>query len=53
VGLVQPWAKDAKMSPINAKAETAAEKPFFRHATRRRRCLVPADGYYEWKAEGK
>jgi putative SOS response-associated peptidase YedK len=52
-GLVPSWAKDAKMAPINAKAQTAAEKPFFRHAMRKKRCLVPANGYYEWKAEGK
>jgi putative SOS response-associated peptidase YedK len=51
--LVPPWAKDARTAPINAKAETAADKPFFRHAMRKCRCLVPADGWYEWKAEGK
>jgi putative SOS response-associated peptidase YedK len=52
-GLVPGWAKDAKIgfSTINARAETVAEKPAFRDALRRRRCLVPADGYYEWRSE--
>lgn len=50
-GLIPSWAKDAKMGSrmINARAETVAAKPSFRAAFRRRRCLVPADGYYEWK----
>ena len=54
-GLVPHWAKDpgvgAKLS--NARGETVAEKPSFREAFKRRRCLVPADGFYEWKTEGR
>ncbi|HXE28613.1 MAG TPA: SOS response-associated peptidase [Stellaceae bacterium] len=50
-GLVQPWADDPKAGPplINARAETLLEKPAFRGATQKRRCLVPADGYYQWR----
>ena len=53
-GLLPAWVKDpAKVQqPINAKAETAAEKPMFRDAFKRRQCLVPADGFHEWKQEG-
>lgn len=54
-GLVPHWAKDpgigAKLS--NARGETVADKRSFRDAFRRRRCLVPADGFYEWKTEGR
>lgn len=51
-GLVPQWAKDARQAPINARAETVADKPTFRHALKKRRCLVPADGFFEWAAVG-
>ena len=51
-GFVPSWAKDPRRYRfINARAETAAQKPSFRAAFRRRRCLVPADGFYEWQRE--
>jgi putative SOS response-associated peptidase YedK len=51
-GLIPSWAKDPSIGSrmINARAETVAEKPAFRRAFAKRRCLVPADGYYEWVA---
>jgi putative SOS response-associated peptidase YedK len=49
-GFVPWWAKEqAKLKPINAKCETAASGRMFREAFARRRCLIPADGFYEWK----
>jgi putative SOS response-associated peptidase YedK len=52
-GLLPSWVKDprALAQPINAKSETAADKPMFRHALRRARVLVPASGWYEWRTE--
>ena len=54
-GLVPFWAKDPSIGArmINARAETVAEKPSFRNAFRKRRCLVLADGYYEWQRSGE
>lgn len=53
-GLIPYWAKDANtgFSTINARAETVASKPAFRDPFRRRRCLVPADGFFEWEPRG-
>ncbi|APG04969.1 hypothetical protein BJI69_14415 [Luteibacter rhizovicinus DSM 16549] len=52
-GLIPIWAKDEKIGAktINARAETVATKPAFRAAFKKRRCLVPASGYFEWKGE--
>jgi putative SOS response-associated peptidase YedK len=53
-GLVPFWAKDASIGNklINARAESIGEKPAFKNALKKRRCLVPADGFYEWKRTG-
>jgi putative SOS response-associated peptidase YedK len=52
--LIPGWAKDSKIGSrlINARVETLAQKPSFRHAFKRRRCLILADGFYEWKRVG-
>ena len=54
-GLIPSWAKDADIGNrmINARSETIAEKPSFRRALQKRRCLILADGFYEWRQEGK
>jgi putative SOS response-associated peptidase YedK len=54
-GLIPSWAKDphAAASIINARSETAGTKPAFHDPLKLRRCLIPADGFYEWKREGK
>jgi len=54
-GLVPYWAKDASVGykMINARSETAAEKPAFKESLQRRRCLIPADAFYEWQKAGK
>jgi len=54
-GLIPAWAKDPAVGNrmINARAETAAEKPAYRVAFRQRRCLLPADGFYEWQGAGR
>lgn len=54
-GLLPAWVKDPRKFALltNARAETVAEKPAFKNAIRRRRCLIPADGYYEWQGSAK
>ena len=54
-GLIPSWAKDPAIGNrmINARAESVAEKPSFKHPIRRKRCLIVADGFYEWRKEGK
>jgi putative SOS response-associated peptidase YedK len=54
-GLIPSWAKDPKIGykMINARSETILEKPSFRNAFKNRRCLIIADGFYEWKTQGK
>jgi putative SOS response-associated peptidase YedK len=54
-GLIPSWAKDSAIGAqmINARSETAASKPAFRDALKSRRCIIPADGFYEWQKTGK
>jgi len=54
-GLVPSWAKDPSIGYklINARSESVGEKPAFKRAFDRRRCIIPADGFYEWRKEGK
>jgi len=54
-GLIPVWAKEASIGNklINARGETVAEKPSFKSSFKKKRCLVPASGFYEWKTEGK
>lgn len=53
-GLVPSWAPDSSIGNrmINARAETVTEKPSFQRLVKQRRCLIPADGFYEWRREG-
>ena len=54
-GLVPSWAKDSAVAAkmINARSETAGSKPAFREALKSRRCIIPADAFYEWQRTGK
>jgi putative SOS response-associated peptidase YedK len=54
-GLIPPWAKDPRAFTlvINARGESINDKPAFKNAMKRRRCLFPADGFYEWRQEGR
>lgn len=54
-GFIPDWVKDPATFPLlfNARGETLADKPAFRAAVRRRRCLIPADGFYEWRRTGE
>jgi putative SOS response-associated peptidase YedK len=54
-GLIPYWAKEASIGNrmINARAESVAEKPAYKWSFKKKRCLIPADGFYEWKKEGK
>ena len=53
-GFIPSWVKELRAQPlINARSETVYEKASFKNAIRRRRCLIPADGFYEWKRTGK
>ena len=53
-GLIPSWAKDPTIGnqTINARAESLTEKPTFKHLVGSRRCIIPADGFYEWRKEG-
>lgn len=51
-GFAPRWLRDPSKAQINARAETVLEKPMFRDSFRKRRCLVPADGWYEWARDG-
>jgi putative SOS response-associated peptidase YedK len=52
-GLIPSWVKDTSAARINSRSETVVEKPAFRESFERRRCLIPADGFYEWVRSGK
>jgi len=52
-GLIPAWAKDDKMKFINARSESAHEKPSFKNSLKNQRCLIPADGFLEWQGMGK